>query len=60
MCSWIDLDNGQITFIELMDMHRSMNLSDYLDDLNRQMQEDQPKEVENGNRSRRADNDTWV
>jgi len=31
MCSWVDLCNGNVTMIELMEMHRSLNLKGYLE-----------------------------
>lgn len=31
MCRWPDLCNGNVTMIELIDMHRSLNLKDYLE-----------------------------
>jgi hypothetical protein len=30
MCSWVELGDGSLTMADLMDMHRSLNLKDYL------------------------------
>jgi hypothetical protein len=32
MCTWAELGNGQLTMLDLMQMHRSLNLKNYIEE----------------------------
>lgn len=46
MCSWPDLTNGTVTLVELIDMHRSLNLREHIKEQARIIQKGEEKSTD--------------